>query len=33
MRDIHTVHEWLRVGDMVRTADVIVAMLRLHAAV
>ncbi len=32
MRDIHTVKEWLRVGDMVRTAEVIVEMLRLHAA-
>lgn len=32
MRDIHTVKEWLRVSDMVRTADVIVEMLRLHAA-
>ncbi len=31
MRDIHTVKEWLRVGDMVRTAEVIVEMLRLHA--
>ena len=29
MRDIHTVKEWLRVSDMVRTADVIVEMLRL----
>lgn len=32
MRDIHTVKEWLRVSDMVRTAEVIVEMLRLHAA-
>jgi tripeptide aminopeptidase len=31
MRDIHTVHEWLQVSDMVRTAEVIVEMLRLHA--
>jgi len=31
MRDIHTVKEWLRVSDMVRTAEVIVEMLRLHA--
>ncbi len=31
MRDIHTVNEWLRVSDMVRTAEVIVEMLRLHA--
>ena len=31
MRDIHTVKEWLRVSDMVRTADVIVEILRLHA--
>ena len=27
----HTVKEWLRVSDMVRTAEVIVEMLRLHA--
>ncbi len=32
MRDIHTVKEWLRVSDMVRTAEVIVEMLRRHAA-
>jgi tripeptide aminopeptidase len=32
MRDIHTVKEWLRVSDMVRTAEVIVEMLRLHAS-
>src|SRR6185436_2027055 len=32
MRDIHTVNEWLRVSDMVRTAEVIVEMLRLHAS-
>ena len=32
MRDIHTVKEWLRVSDMVRTAEVIVEMLRLHGA-
>ncbi|MCC6765338.1 MAG: M20/M25/M40 family metallo-hydrolase [Deltaproteobacteria bacterium] len=32
MRDIHTVKEWLRVSDMIRTAEVIVEMLRLHAA-
>jgi tripeptide aminopeptidase len=32
MRDIHTVKEWLRVSDMHRTADVIVEMLRMHAA-
>jgi tripeptide aminopeptidase len=31
MRDIHTVKEWLRVSDMVRTAEVIVEMLRLQA--
>ena len=31
MRDIHTVKEWLRVSDMVRTAEVIVEMVRLHA--
>ena len=31
MRDIHTVKEWLRMSDMVRTAEVIVEMLRLHA--
>ena len=31
MRDIHTVHEWLQVSDMVRTAEVIVEMIRLHA--
>jgi tripeptide aminopeptidase len=30
MRDIHTVKEWLRVSDMLRTAEVIVEMLRLH---
>jgi tripeptide aminopeptidase len=32
MRDIHTVKEWLRVSDMVRTAEVIVELLRMHAA-
>ena len=32
MRDIHTVKEWLDVSDMVRTAEVIVEMLRQHAA-
>ncbi len=32
MRDIHTVKEWLRVSDMLRTAEVIVEMLRLHAS-
>lgn len=32
MREIHTVREWLRVSDMVRTAAVIVEMLRRHAA-
>ncbi|MEO6029014.1 MAG: M20/M25/M40 family metallo-hydrolase [Candidatus Binatia bacterium] len=32
MRDIHTVKEWLRVSDMVRTAEVIVEMLRMHGA-
>ncbi len=31
MQEIHTVKEWLRVSDMVRTAEVIAAMLRLHA--
>jgi tripeptide aminopeptidase len=31
MRDIHTVKEWLKTTDMVRTAEVIVEMLRLHA--
>ena len=31
MRDIHTVNEWLQVSDMVRTAEVIVEMMRLHA--
>lgn len=31
MRDIHTVKEWLRVSDMIRTAEVIVEMLRLNA--
>ena len=30
LRDIHTVKEWLRVSDMVRTAEVIVEMFRLH---
>jgi acetylornithine deacetylase/succinyl-diaminopimelate desuccinylase-like protein len=32
MQEIHTVKEWLRVGDMIRTAEVIAEMLRLHAA-
>jgi tripeptide aminopeptidase len=32
MRDIHTVKEWLQVSDMVGTAEVIVEMIRLHAA-
>ena len=32
MQEIHTVNEWLRVSDMVRTAEVIAAMLQLHAA-
>lgn len=32
MQRIHTVHEWLRVSDMVRTAAVIVEMIRLRAA-
>ncbi len=31
MQEIHTVKEWLRVSDMVRTAEVIAEMLRLHA--
>ncbi len=31
MQDIHTVHEWLRISDMVRTAEVITEMIRLHA--
>jgi tripeptide aminopeptidase len=32
MREIHTVKEWIRVSDMVRTAELIVEMVRLHAA-
>ena len=32
MQEIHTVREWLRVGDMVRTAAVIVEMARLRGA-
>jgi tripeptide aminopeptidase len=32
MQRIHTVHEWLRVSDMVRTAAVITEMVRLRAA-
>jgi tripeptide aminopeptidase len=31
MQEIHTVNEWLRVSDMVRTAEVIAEMVRLHA--
>jgi tripeptide aminopeptidase len=31
MRDIHTVHEWVRVDDMTRTAEVIAEMVRLRA--
>jgi hypothetical protein len=30
MQRIHTVHEWLRVSDMVRTAAVITEMVRLR---
>jgi tripeptide aminopeptidase len=30
MQRIHTVHEWLRVSDMIRTAAVITEMVRLH---
>jgi len=32
MREIHTVHEWIDVGDMVATAALLVTMLRLNAA-
>ncbi len=32
MQRIHTVHEWLRVSDMVRTAAVIAEMVRLRGA-
>jgi len=32
MQRIHTVHEWLRVSDMVRTAAVILEMIRLRGA-
>jgi tripeptide aminopeptidase len=32
MQHIHTVHEWLRVSDMVRTAAVITEMVRLRGA-
>ena len=32
MQRIHTVHEWLRVSDMVRTAAVIVEMVRMRGA-
>lgn len=32
MQRIHTVHEWLRVSDMVRTAAVITEMVRLRGA-
>lgn len=31
MRDIHTTHEWLDVRDMVKTADLVVELLRFHA--
>jgi tripeptide aminopeptidase len=32
MREIHTVHEWIDVGDMVATAALLVTMLRLNAS-
>jgi len=32
MQKIHTVHEWLRVSDMARTAAVITEMVRLRGA-
>ena len=31
MRDIHTVKEWLRVSDMVRTAEVLLEAIALNA--
>ncbi|MCF8095752.1 MAG: M20/M25/M40 family metallo-hydrolase [Desulfobacteraceae bacterium] len=32
MREIHTVREWIRIDDMVRTVELLVEIIRMHAA-
>ena len=32
MQEVHTVREWIRLADMVRTAELLLAIIDLHAA-